>query len=150
MFLDSMDCADGVPEVPSHVAPSSDLAPQGKDALRCLIVEDQVLIAMSLEAYLEDVGYDLAGPFRSNADALAWLSTNTPDLAILDYKLHDGLCVELAGILRERRVPFVIYSGDPKIADMPAEFEGAPWIEKPCPRNVFLDVLTQLVPKRAA
>jgi DNA-binding response OmpR family regulator len=117
--------------------------------LRCLIVEDQVLIAMSLEAYLEDVGYELAGPFRSNGDALAWLENSTPDLAILDYKLNDGLCVDLARTLKLRGVPFVIYSGDRQASDMPPEFEGAPWIEKPCPRQVFLDVLTALVPAKA-
>jgi DNA-binding response OmpR family regulator len=104
---------------------------------------------MSLEAYLEDVGYELAGPFRSNAEALAWLENSTPDLAILDYKLNDGLCVDLARILKVRGVPFVIYSGDRQASVMPTEFEGAPWIEKPCPREVFLDVLTTLVPRKA-
>jgi DNA-binding response OmpR family regulator len=104
---------------------------------------------MSLEAYLEDVGYELAGPFRSNTDALAWLDGSTPDVAILDYKLHDGLCIGLARTLRKRGVPFVIYSGDRQAAEMPPEFEGAPWIEKPCPRQVFLDVLTALVPSKA-
>jgi DNA-binding response OmpR family regulator len=130
-------------------APSSKAGTGEKKKLRCLIVEDQVLIAMSLEAYLEDVGYELAGPFRSNADALAWLGTNTPDLAILDYKLNDGLCVDLARILRERGIPFVIYSGARQSAELPPEFEGAPWIEKPCPRQTFLDVLTALVPGRS-
>jgi DNA-binding response OmpR family regulator len=114
-----------------------------------LIVEDQVLIAMSLEAYLEDVGYELAGPFRSNSEALAWLDSSTPDLAILDYKLNDGLCIDLARTLRSRGVPFVVYSGDRHAPGMPPEFEGAPWIEKPCPRQVFLDVLTTLVPRKA-
>jgi DNA-binding response OmpR family regulator len=127
--------------------PSYGLLPAGK--LRCLIVEDQVLIAMSLEAYLEDVGYELAGPFRSNAEALAWLEDSTPDLAILDYKLNDGLCVDLARILKGRGVPFVIYSGDRQASVMPPEFEDAPWIEKPCPRQTFLDILTTLVPGKA-
>jgi CheY-like chemotaxis protein len=136
-------------EVTSLAAPSPDYAPEPVGKLCCLIVEDQVLIAMSLEAYLEDVGYELAGPFRSNADALAWLATSTPDLAILDYKLNDGFCIDLARTLRERDVPFVVYSGDRLAPGMPPEFEGAPWIEKPCPRQVFLDVLTTLVPRKS-
>jgi DNA-binding response OmpR family regulator len=119
------------------------------DRLRCLIVEDQLLIAMSLEAYLEDVGYDLAGPFVTRADALEWLETATPDLAILDYKLNDGSCVELARTLRERGVPFVVYSGQRPDRSLPPEFQGMPWIEKPCPRATFLDVLTSLVPSEA-
>ena len=133
----------------SLAAPPHEIRCDPSRKLRCLIVEDQVLIAMSLEAYLEDVGYELAGPFRSNAEALAWLDGSTPDLAILDYKLHDGLCIDLARMLRKRDVPFVIYSGDRQMAGMPEEFDGAPWIEKPCARQVFLDVLTALVPQKA-
>lgn len=121
----------------------------GSERLCCLIVEDQVLIAMSLEAYLEDIGYDLAGPFMSRADALEWLETGTPDLAILDYKLNDGSCLELARTLRERGVPFVVYSGERPDQSLPAEFQGVTWIEKPCPRETFLQVLTNLVPGQA-
>jgi DNA-binding response OmpR family regulator len=36
----------------------------------CMIVEDQALIGMSLEAFLEDAGFSVAGPFLSCADAL--------------------------------------------------------------------------------
>jgi hypothetical protein len=36
----------------------------------CLIAEDQALIGMALEAYLEDVGILVAGPFASCAEAL--------------------------------------------------------------------------------
>jgi DNA-binding response OmpR family regulator len=132
----------------TSLAQSPDYAPEPAGKLCCLIVEDQVLIAMSLEAYLEDVGYELAGPFRSNAEALAWLDTSTPDLAILDYKLNDGFCIDLARTLRARGVPFVIYSGDRLAPGRSPEFEGAPWIEKPCPRQVFLDVLTTLAPRK--
>jgi DNA-binding response OmpR family regulator len=134
-------------EVTSLAVSPLDYGPASSGKLRCLIVEDQVLIAMSLEAYLEDVGYAPAGPFQSNSEALAWLDESTPDLAILDYKLNDGLCIELARTLRSRGVPFVVYSGARQAQGMPPEFEGAPWIEKPCPRHVFLDVLTGLVPR---
>ena len=38
--------------------------------LRCLLVEDQALIGMALEAYLEGAGYEVAGPFATSAAAL--------------------------------------------------------------------------------
>jgi hypothetical protein len=38
-----------------------------------MIVEDQALIGMSLEASLEEAGFDVAGPFMSNAQALKWM-----------------------------------------------------------------------------
>jgi hypothetical protein len=36
----------------------------------CMIVEDQALIGMSLEAFLEEAGFVMADPFLSCADAL--------------------------------------------------------------------------------
>ena len=77
----------------------------------------------------------MSSPGPSGAMPRRWpgSTTSTPDLAILDYKLNDGFCIDLARTLRARGVPFVVYSGDRQAPGMPPEFEGAPWIEKPCP-----------------
>jgi DNA-binding response OmpR family regulator len=56
----------------------------------CMIVEDQALIGISLEAFLEEAGFSVAGPFLSCADALRWLEHNTPHVAVLDVRLRDG------------------------------------------------------------
>jgi DNA-binding response OmpR family regulator len=110
----------------SHRLPSSSPRPC------CLIVEDQALIAMSIETYLEDIGYEAAGPFRSGFGALEWLKTHTPQAAILDYGLVDGACTGLAHELLRQRIPFMVYSGYPRRDDAPPEFNNVPWIEKPC------------------
>jgi DNA-binding response OmpR family regulator len=112
---------------------------------RCLIVEDQALIGMSLEAYLEDAGYDVVGPFMRRAQALAWLEANTPELAVLDVMLPDGSSVDLARELRKRGVPFAIYSGLKPATDTP-EFQGVPWLEKPMSRVALKEVLARLLP----
>ena len=104
----------------------------------CLIVEDQVLIGLSLEAYLEEFGYQVAGPLTTAASALAWLESRTPDFAILDYVLPDGSCLELARELQRRSVPFLIYSGRSRPAETPAEFLNVPWLEKPTARDQLL------------
>src|SRR4051794_16531676 len=62
----------------------------------CLIAEDQALIGMALEAYLEDLGIDVAGPYPSCTEAAGWVEAHTPELAILDFKLKDGSCTDLA------------------------------------------------------
>ena len=111
----------------------------------CLIVEDQALIGMSLEAYLEEAGYAVAGPFLRRAQARAWLETNTPDLALLDVMLPDGSSVELARELKDRGVPFAIYSGLKPDGDTP-EFRDAPWLEKPVSRRALAETLAQLAP----
>jgi two-component SAPR family response regulator len=109
----------------------------------CLIVEDQALIGLSLEAYLEENGYQVAGPFLTNADALRWLERHTPELALLDVILKDGPCLELARLLKSRGVPFAIYSGL-KPQGVPPELEEVPWLQKPVGRADLARVLAEL------
>ncbi len=112
---------------------------------RCLVVEDQALIGMSLEASLEEAGFDLVGPFGRKAQALAWLETDTPELALLDIMLPDGSSVDLAGELKRRGVPFAIYSGLRPEAGTP-EFRDVPWLEKPVSRRALAETLSRLSP----
>jgi DNA-binding response OmpR family regulator len=126
-------------------------APQEQAARPCcLIAEDQALIAMSLEAYLDEMGFVVAGPFTTPGQALAWLATNVPNLAILDYKLGEGTCGEIARELNARGVPVIVYSGTPRGVDVPPELQAACWLEKPVPRSALLKVVTKLLPDGAA
>jgi DNA-binding response OmpR family regulator len=61
----------------------------------CMIVEDQVLIGMPSEASLEEMGFQIEDPFISNAQALGWLSSETPDVALLDFMINDGTSLEM-------------------------------------------------------
>jgi DNA-binding NtrC family response regulator len=110
----------------------------------CMIVEDQALIGMALEAYLEDAGFSVAGPFPSCADALQWLEHNTPQVAVLDVSLRDGTSLPIAQALKGRNTPFAIYSGLPYTASLPEELKDVPWLEKPVPREELTQALTRL------
>ena len=121
--------------------------PQQKPARPCcLIAEDQALIGMSLEAYLGDMGFAVAGPFATQGDALAWLATNEPNLAILDYRLGEGTCADIARELNARGVPVIVYSGMPRGVDVPPELQAACWLVKPVPRSTLLKVVMELLP----
>jgi CheY-like chemotaxis protein len=111
---------------------------------RCMIVEDQALIGMSLEASLEEAGFQVAGVFMSNAQALQWLEGNAPDIAVLDIMIKDGTSLEVARALKSLGVPFAIYSGLPPKADCPPELRDVPWLEKPVSRETLLSVLGRL------
>ena len=111
---------------------------------RCLIVEDQALIGMALEASLEEAGFTVAGPFSSTVDALAWLTENTPELALLDVLLKDGPCTRLVRELRGRGVPFAIYSGLKPPHMPPPELADVPWLEKPVAREALVKTLSQM------
>ena len=97
----------------------------------CLVAEDQALIALALEAALEEVGIGIAGPFGSCVEASAWVERHTPELAILDFKLRDGPCTNLAKTLLGRGVPVIITSGCPNGPGTWPELCDVIWLEKP-------------------
>ena len=114
----------------------------------CLVVEDQALIAMALEASLEEAGFEVAGPFPSNAEALDWLERHTPDLALLDVLLKDGPCTSVVRALQARSIPFAIYSGV-RPGGRPPELGAVRWMEKPVSRQDLTAVLREIAPKAA-
>lgn len=56
---------------------------------KVLIVEDEVLVALELEATLEELGYESVGIAADSRSALALASEN-PDVALVDLNLRDG------------------------------------------------------------
>jgi DNA-binding NtrC family response regulator len=114
------------------------------DQPRCLVVEDQTLIALSIETYLEEAGIAVAS-VGSLAKARTWLETNTADIAIVDFMLQDGSATELAGEFNRRAIPFVIYSGYPPHQSPPSGLQGVPWLEKPTNRDDLLKVVLKIL-----
>ncbi|WP_262032105.1 response regulator [Microvirga sp. Mcv34] len=106
----------------------------------CLVIEDQALIAMSIETYLEDAGLAVQ-TVGSLAEARAWLEANTVDVAIVNFLLKDGPATELARELTRHAIPFVIYSGYPISRGVPSELQGVPWLEKPTSREDLMKVV---------
>jgi DNA-binding NtrC family response regulator len=110
---------------------------------RLLIIEDQALIALSVEAYLEDMGFEVQA-LTSIAQAQAWLKDNTPEFVILDFMLTDGPATELAGELRRRGIPFIVYSGYSRHLGVPPELQEVLWLDKPTAREDLLKALVTL------
>lgn len=57
---------------------------------KVLIVEDEMLVAASLEATLEDHGFACIGIAPDTAAALTLAARERPDLALVDLNLRDG------------------------------------------------------------
>jgi DNA-binding NtrC family response regulator len=114
------------------------------DQPRCLLIEDQALIAMSIETYLEDAGIAVQ-TVASVAEARAWLEANTADIAVVDFMLKDGPAAALAGDLNRRSIPFVIYSGYSPGENRSSELQGVPWLEKPTSRDDLLKVVLKIL-----
>ena len=109
-----------------------------------LLLEDEALIAVALQADLEDAGYEVAGPFVTCASALKWLATQRPDVAILDTVLKDGPCKEVALKLASLGVPFLVYSGHAEDRNTLSELASAIWVEKPATAQTLLRALGHL------
>jgi DNA-binding LytR/AlgR family response regulator len=52
-------------------------------ALRVLVVEDEVLIALELECLLDELGHDVVGVAGSSAEAIALGIATAPDVAFM-------------------------------------------------------------------
>lgn len=77
-----------------------------------LIVEDEPIIAMMLEEYLDLLGHDVTGTADNVSEALAIVDGGGFDLAILDVSLRDGVeCWPVADALAARKIPFILASG---------------------------------------
>jgi DNA-binding response OmpR family regulator len=115
-----------------------------------LLLEDEALIAVALQADLEDAGYGVAGPFVTCASALDWLAGSRPDRAVLDTVLKDGPCKEVALKLTSLRVPFLVYSGHAENVNTLPELANATWVEKPATAETILHALAGLATKASA
>ena len=100
-----------------------------------LILEDQPLIAMDIEMTVRGLGLSVC--FTSSEQAASWLEDHVPSLAILDVQLKDGPCTDIARSLRDRKIPFIVYSGS-RVDDVDAIFRCGAWINKPCDPKLLL------------
>jgi CheY-like chemotaxis protein len=79
---------------------------------RILVVEDEYLIATSLQDALEDAGSIVLGPASSVDKAIKTIdSEGHIDAAVLDVNLGGALSYAVADRLIARKIPFVFTSG---------------------------------------
>lgn len=99
--------------------------------MRILVVEDEPLLAMLLEASLSDLGHDVAASAATVEQALITLGKDRFDAALLDFSLgHQTTSAPVARRLREQGTPFYYLSGHVSLqeADLTPD---APLLNKP-------------------
>ena len=96
-----------------------------------LIVEDEPLIAMMLEDFLDTLGHQVSASCDNLADALGQVESGGFDIAILDVRLRDGEQIwPVADALADAGKPFVLATGG-HVEPPPARHAGAPVLAKP-------------------
>ncbi len=77
---------------------------------RILVVEDEVIVAESIRATLEDFGYEVSDIVTTSEEALQAMEETSTDLVLMDIKLRgevDG--IKTAERIRSRFGPPVVY-----------------------------------------
>ena len=111
--------------------------------MRILLLEDEVLIAMSLEAMIEDCGGVVVGTAGSCGAALQMLTTLPIDAAILDFILRDEDCGDVADALDAKGIPWAVCTGT-DVHVLPARFESVPALAKPFRQSEVQHMLDEL------
>ena len=122
---------------------------------RALIVEDEIVIAMDLEAQMRKLGFDVCGVTSNAREALSLAMEDPPDLAIMDVYLNgarDG--IELARQIRNLFATPVIfitaYSDDDGLMDRIRRYvPEAIVLPKPLYGNRLADTIKRLEQDKA-
>ena len=104
---------------------------RAKSETRVLLVEDDLLLAMDMEDFLADQGFQVVGPFGRLAQALQALAGQPVDLAIVDLNLAGELSFPLIATLRRRETPVIVCSGYAELPEIRSKLADLPLIAKP-------------------
>jgi DNA-binding response OmpR family regulator len=109
-----------------------------------LIIEDEPLVALGISDALQDVG---AKTITARTLAAALVAIEEPSLsaAIVDHALGDGDSSELCQRLKERDVPFLMYSGYSTLAGACA---GGVHVNKPATPALLVTTVKALLAQR--
>jgi PAS domain S-box-containing protein len=117
--------------------------------LRVLLVEDEALVAMTIQESLTEFGFHVIGPVCTVSEAEAVAKDGQVDAAVLDINLGDGLVYSVAEILAARDVPFVFVTGyDAESVD--SRFREIPVLQKPIEREMLQQIFVQRAERSVA
>jgi len=114
--------------------------------LRILIVEDEALLAMDIEAMIEDSGHEVVGEAASLTEVRDLSGLMGPDVAFVDIQLAEGSSgLDVAAFIQEHwhDTAVVFLTANPK--KIPEDFAGAKGvIPKPFSRSGLIAAMRYL------
>ena len=128
---------------PSQMPPANQFHPQSLEGTSILVVEDEPLLTMELEATLSAMGCQVVQ--RATLEAARALIPNSDcDAALVDVNLAGRHIDEVAAALAKRNIPFAFVTGYGRHA-LPGKFRDALVLSKPFSREQLLGVLVQIL-----
>lgn len=144
-------------ELTDEPGPSDGKAPTARtsadtldSSTRVLLVEDQMLIAMDVEASLQDHGLSDVTTTASAAEAIEKLNGTPPHVAVLDVNLGDETSIPVAEELMRRGIPFVFATGYGDGSMIPSTLSHVPIVRKPYEVADLIAAISSVLPAAAA
>jgi DNA-directed RNA polymerase specialized sigma24 family protein len=114
-----------------------------------LIIEDEALIALDLEALVENLGHKVVGIARTRTEAVSIVRTKPPGLILADIQLADGSSGldAVNDLLNTFEVPVIFITAYPErfltgerpepafLVSKPSPQPFRPWSARPCSSN---------------
>jgi DNA-binding response OmpR family regulator len=119
---------------------------------RALIVEDEILFAINLEADMHALGFDICDLAANGQQASMLAMSNQPDVVLMDINLEGGReGIEVARWLRkvcEAPIVFVTgYTDHDTVERIHEQVPGAPVLSKPVYGDRLADAVTAVSPR---
>lgn len=117
-----------------NLSPPASRDQEAAAPLRVLIVEDEALVAMDMEAALAEDGFEILGIVDCESDAVAAADRLKPDIILMDITLRAGDGISAAKTILKRlgaRIVFVSANSDPVTLAAAQQLKPAGFIRKP-------------------
>lgn len=109
---------------------------------RILIVEDEPMIALDIEAAVKDAGAIVIGPAATLDVAQSLAQSSGLDGAILDLRLGTDSSADLVTMLRAQGIPCVVHTADSQFAE---QWPAVPVFDKPVLPEALIAALAGLL-----
>jgi CheY-like chemotaxis protein len=117
-----------------------------------IIVEDELVFAQALAAFVEDLGYRVSATVDTEQSAIDVICERQPDVVLMDLKLIDGNGVGAAIMIRQStNVPIVFcsaYAADGAVQAAVQAVGNTALIGKPFDETELTNLLTNVIQKR--
>ena len=112
---------------------------------RVLVVEDEFLISLEVQADLAEAGAQVVGPSATIEGALDLVRQETLSAAIVDFRLGRDTIVPILRELSARAVPFVLYTGLGETGSIRKEWPRCKIVTKPASPAVLIGAVSDLL-----
>jgi CheY-like chemotaxis protein len=116
------------------------------NAMRILVVEDEILIALAAQDMLLEAGAaEVLIATRADEAAGLLAQPHYVDAAVVDLNLGNGFDVSVATLTKTCRIPFIVASGYAGTVPLPTELEHVPVVTKPFTADGLVVALQQAI-----